>query len=255
MAVRKSATPIVYTPHCYSFERLDVAWPIRQSFRAVEWLLSFNTTCYASCSPREGQLSRWPISRPRVAVVPNVGPAGLTHHSDAHAGDTILIAGNGRLGDQKDHNFFAEAVASVTAQRPDVRAVWIGGGDSAHVAHLRTRGIEVTGWVSRSEALAVLASCDVYLHTALWEGFPISILEASAAGLPVIARNRPYLSGMDMPIVIDHPHQLCDVLLGMFGERALNTAVMETKAALSNNSDEKQRVSLRTLYAPYVGVA
>ncbi|WP_264014095.1 glycosyltransferase [[Mycobacterium] manitobense] len=255
MSVRKSATPIVYTPHCYSFERLDVAWPIRQCFRAVEWLLSFNTTCYASCSPREGQLSRWPISRPRVAVVPNVGQARLARQMDTHAHDTIRIAGNGRLGNQKDHTFFADAVASVTAQRPDVRAVWIGGGESAHVAQLRARGIEVTGWVSRSEALAVLASCDVYLHTALWEGFPISILEASAAGLPVIARNRPYLSGMDMPVVIDHPHQLCEALLGMCGERPRRIAVMETKAALSDNSDEMQQLSLRTLYAPYIGAS
>ena len=254
VALRRSVTPIVYTPHCYSFERLDVSWPVRQSFRAVEWLLSFNTTCFASCSPREAELSRWPVSRPRVAVVPNVPPAGLAHRPARTSGATVRIAGNGRLGKQKDPVFFAEAVAAVAEQHPDVEAVWIGGGDAELVDFLTSRGIEVTGWLPRMEALRRLASCDVYLHTALWEGFPISILEANAVGLPVIARNRPYLSGFDMPIVIDSPQQLRDALPKLAAPPARKRACGDTKAALSRNSDENQRVSLAALYAPHAGV-
>jgi hypothetical protein len=72
LAVRKSAFPIVYSPHCYAFERLDVSWQLRQLFRAGEWLLSFNTTCYATCSVHEADLSRWPLSQPAIVVVPNV---------------------------------------------------------------------------------------------------------------------------------------------------------------------------------------
>ena len=156
LAARRSAAPIVYTPHCYAFERLDVSWPIRQSFRAVEWLLSFNTTCYASCSPREAELSRWPLSRPRIAVVPNVPPAELTvpRQADTSARTGLRVAGNGRLGEQKDPVFFADAVASAAEERPDVRGVWIGGGDPALVDYLQARGIEVTGWLARRDALA-----------------------------------------------------------------------------------------------------
>jgi hypothetical protein len=72
LGIRRSGHPIVYSPHCYAFERLDVSWPVRQLFRAVEWMLSFNTTGYATCSFREAELSHWPLSRPNVVVVPNV---------------------------------------------------------------------------------------------------------------------------------------------------------------------------------------
>ena len=248
LALRGSVTPIIYTPHCYAFERLDISWPVRQSFRAVEWLLSFNTTCFAPCSPREEELSRWPISRPRVAVVPSVPPAGLVDQRARSSGLTVRIAGNGRVGKQKDPVFFAEAVMAAAKDLPDIKAVWIGGGDAELVDYLTSRGIEVTGWLPRREALGMLSTCDVYLHTALWEGFPISILEANAAGLPVIARNRPYLSGFDMPTVIDSPHQLRDALAKATGRSG------DTREALSRNSDEYQRISLAALYAPYAGV-
>jgi glycosyltransferase involved in cell wall biosynthesis len=257
LAVRKSpALSIVYSPHCYAFERLDVAWQLRQLFRSVEWLLSFNTTCYATCSPHEADLSRWPVSRPRTVLVPNVPPAGLrVPHQTAIARRTRLrIAGNGRLGKQKDPIFFADAFTSAARVEPDIQALWIGDGDPRMVDYLRARGVQVTGWLPRSAALDVLATCDVYLHTALWEGFPISILEASAAGLPVVARNRPYLQGLDMPIVIDQPEQMAEVLPALVSDQSRTAVSRKTQEALAANSDALQQAALRRLYGPDTGL-
>jgi glycosyltransferase involved in cell wall biosynthesis len=99
----------------------------------------------------------------------------------------------------------------------------------------------------------LLSSCDVYLHSALWEGFPISILEASAAGLPVVARNRPYLRGFDMPIVIDRPEEFGTALSGLRDHSAREAASRRTREALAGNSDVLQRVALKELYGPYEG--
>ena len=41
----------------------------------------------------------------------------------------------------------------------------------------------------RADVINELAQADLYLSTALWEGMPVSIIEACAAGVPVIARN------------------------------------------------------------------
>ncbi len=45
--------------------------------------------------------------------------------------------------------------------------------------------VEMPGWVR--DVPALLASADVFLLTSHWEGFPLAVLEAMAAGLPVVA--------------------------------------------------------------------
>ena len=49
-------------------------------------------------------------------------------------------------------------------------------------------GVEVTGWLEQDVAVKEIADCDVYLHTAAWEGYPMTILEAFELGMPVVAR-------------------------------------------------------------------
>lgn len=252
-AVRKSkGLPVVYTPHCYSFERADVSWPIRTAFLAMEWLLSFNTTAYAACSPREAELSRWPSS-PRVVSVPNVTPPGLPAHQSTSASRPLRIIGNGRLGPQKDPQFFADAFGAAAAANPGIEALWVGGGDARLEDVLHSSGVETTGWLPRHEALKAMASGDLYLHTAVWEGFPISIMEAVGMGLPVVSRQRPYLHGFDMPAVIDSPDEFACVVKQLSQEDELASLRQKTVAALAGNTDVDQRAALRDVYEPLVG--
>jgi glycosyltransferase involved in cell wall biosynthesis len=61
---------------------------------------------------------------------------------------------------------------------------------------LKAVGVEVTGWkTTREEVFGALATGHVFLHTAAWEGRGLSILEAEAIGLPVVARRVPALMG------------------------------------------------------------
>jgi glycosyltransferase involved in cell wall biosynthesis len=263
-AVRTSnRLPLVYTPHCYAFERLDLSWPARQVFRALEWILSFNTSAYGACSPREAQLSRWPGRAARVQSVPNVTPPGLSGsdlfpslRSPGACVDSdrpLRVVGNGRLGPQKDPAFFAEAFAAAAAENPDIEALWVGGGDEHYENTLRACGVEVTGWLPRTEALAAMASADLYLHTASWEGFPISIMEASGMGLPVVSRRRPYLLGVDLPVMIDEPTDFASAVAQLREGDALDKLRRRTQEALAENTDRDQQVALRELYGPLIG--
>lgn len=253
-AVRRTRRrPLVYTPHCYSFERLDVSWAVRQSFRMLEWLLSFNTSAYAACSPREAELSRWPLSSPRVVTVPNVQPPGLPRAGRPATDPTLRIVGNGRLGPQKDPRFFAEAFRAAAEVHGGLEAVWIGGGSDDDIDVLRAHGVDVTGWLPRGEALDVMAGCDLYLHTASWEGFPISIMEAAGMGLPVVARRRGYLHGVELPVLLDRPEDLVTAITALRRVGGLATLRQQTAMALAGNCDIQQRKALRALYEPLAG--
>jgi glycosyltransferase involved in cell wall biosynthesis len=187
LAIRRGRHHIVYTPHCYGFERRDVVWPIRATFWAAEALLALNTSVFAACSPREQALSRWPASRARRLLVPNIAPVrGGT--AERRPSRPPLVAGGGRISPQKDPVFFAAAVRALRREQPELRAVWLGDGEGTRRRVLEDAGVEVSGWLPRSLVLKSLAEADLYLHTALWEGFPLMVAEATALGVPTLVR-------------------------------------------------------------------
>ncbi|MGK9148835.1 glycosyltransferase family 4 protein [Plantibacter flavus] len=192
VALRNSPrTRIVYTPHCYAFERTDVPAIGRGVFRAIEWLLSFNVGTIAACSEGEAAAARrrGPLS-PRVVYVPNV----LSHAPDrarrrSAADDAPLrITSLGRLAPQKDPARFAAAASAIRERGVDVAPVWMGDGRAADVTLLEGHGVEVTGWIPHPEVAERLSESDVYLHTAAWEGFPLAVLEAVQSGVPTLVR-------------------------------------------------------------------
>ena len=71
----------------------------------------------------------------------------------------------------------------------DWQLVWVGDGPATAAESLRAAGVTVTGWLNRDEVLVQLAQADVFLSTSLWEGMPVALIEAMAAGLcPVVSR-------------------------------------------------------------------
>jgi glycosyltransferase involved in cell wall biosynthesis len=60
--------------------------------------------------------------------------------------------------------------------------IWIGDGDDYYKRTLEESGVYVTGWISKTEVLSHLLDADIYLSTSKWEGMPISVMEALAAG-------------------------------------------------------------------------
>lgn len=97
----------------------------------------------------------------------------------------------GRLDERKGHRYFLEAVAGLTGQEPALRGLVVGEGreraniEARHVALGLGERVRVLGyWPSLNEALAAI---DVFVLPSLMEGHPLAILEAMAAGKPVVA--------------------------------------------------------------------
>jgi glycosyltransferase involved in cell wall biosynthesis len=187
LAISRRQYHIVYTPHCYAFERRDVHPLVRAVFWGAEAVLALNTSVFAACSARELVLSRWPTSRAPACLVPNVVPE--RRPAGRHRpGSPPTVAGGGRISAQKDPAFFAAAVAQMRRVVPDLRAVWLGDGDADGRYALEGQGIEVSGWLPRAAVLEELGRADLYLHSARWDGFPLMVVEAVALGVPTFVR-------------------------------------------------------------------
>ena len=99
--------------------------------------------------------------------------------------------------------FFVQAVEAIRAAGHRVAPLWIGGGDADVEQLLREHGVEVTGWVGHHEVREHLQRADVYLHTARWEGFPITVLEAALSDIPVVVRRIRVFDDAGLPVDVD----------------------------------------------------
>ncbi|MCU1473167.1 MAG: gtf1 [Amnibacterium sp.] len=244
LAIRATArTRIVYSPHCFAFVRRDLPPLTRIAIAATEYALAANTTAIAACSRSERTLaSRMPGGR-RARFVPNtpraVAPAGAPAHAAA-------VVSTGRLGPQKDPAAFADVVTAVRAAGPDVTAEWIGDGDPALRGLLERRGVSVSGWIPTTDVAERLAAASVYVHTAAWEGFPLAVLEAVAAGVPVVARGIPAFQGMPGEWLFDEPGAAADLIRAALQRPAENVGAW--RKALAGDTAEAQRAALLRLY-------
>jgi len=96
----------------------------------------------------------------------------------------------GRLVPIKDVDTFVEAATLVAAAIPDVRFAIVGDGEER--ARLEPRAVAALGdrirffgW--RKDTAAVLGDLSVSVNTSLNEGTPVALIEALAAGRPVVA--------------------------------------------------------------------
>jgi glycosyltransferase involved in cell wall biosynthesis len=150
---------------------------------------------------RQALIDHEGIPAPRVRVIYNgIDTAGLANgHHDRAAVRRELGAGPGdfvillvaRLDYLKDHATAVRTVARVARQRPDVRLVLVGEGpERAKIEELVGRhqlAANVRFLGLRKDVGRLLKGADLFLLTSVSEGIPLTVIEAMAAGLPVVA--------------------------------------------------------------------
>ncbi|MEJ2356275.1 MAG: glycosyltransferase [candidate division WOR-3 bacterium] len=89
---------------------------------------------------------------------------------------------------QKNPLMWAKTAIEVTSEFDNVKFFYIGDGPlRKQVEYLlgENKSIKIMGW--RRDIFKLLSEMDVFFLPSRWEGLPISVLEAMACGLPVIA--------------------------------------------------------------------
>jgi glycosyltransferase involved in cell wall biosynthesis len=182
----RGLAPTVYTPHGYSFTMNASPWQ-RSVFRTLERRVARRVGMIGAVSDAEAHLAREVVSAPRVKVVPNGIPELDPDRAPGTSHEQVAgVVAMGRTVAQRRPAEAAEILANVSQLAP---VAWLGGspGHSPGEQALRDAGVAVTGWLARDDALDRLATATVYLHWTAWDGMPLSILEAMARDVVVIA--------------------------------------------------------------------
>lgn len=249
-AISRHRTPVVYSPHCFSFERGDISATTRVAFHIIERVLAPNTSAFAACSERELALARGLGRRPAQLIV-NVARIANSDAAPAvtrQEGDPLTISMTGRLAPQKGIATFARLAREMTERGVDVRMVWVGGGETALAGPLHDSGVEVTGWLDPHDVKERLRVSGLYVHTAEWEGFPVGLLEAVALGVPSLVLARPYAEGLPKEMTAPETRLADRVALLADDITARRQLAAVNAAALADHTDQAQSQQLTSLY-------
>jgi len=165
---------LFYTPHGYSFLMQNHSSTKRMIYKAVETISAKRNCMTISCSEGEYQESL-KLTKRATYVNNGININELQRMIDSVeeiADHLFTVFTLGRVCYQKNPELFNKIALAL----PDVRFVWIGDGELRD--ELTAPNIEITGWLERKTALQYSMSGNVFLLTSLWEGLPISLLEA-----------------------------------------------------------------------------
>ena len=188
--------------HTFHGIHADKYGPVgRAAYVALERCLSALSYAVVNVSARQAQtgdaLRLWP--RGRAMLIVNGIDAEQTRalartgqRTDFGVGPRgQVIAYIARLDAVKAVEVFLDASARLLERHPDLRAVLIGGGPEERRLRDRVaragaeRAMVFAG--EMPDAARVFAIADVYVSTSRGEGLPLSLLEAMACGVPVVA--------------------------------------------------------------------
>jgi len=189
---------LVYTVHdsFYDYRPRDQAM-------MVVPLAVFDRVVFCSRSAFESlpRALRWLVRR-RWRIVQNGADIDRVDRVIASAPRTradgrFTVLSVGRLEAVKDPRTLLEAFSRTLGPDPDGRLVVIGAGKLEGTMRLRADHLGVrdhvdfTGLIPRDDVFVSYAEADVFVSTSRGEGLPVAVLEAMAAGCPVILSDIP----------------------------------------------------------------
>jgi glycosyltransferase involved in cell wall biosynthesis len=105
--------------------------------------------------------------------------------------EAVVVGAVSRLSLQKGHRHLLDAGARVLAQRPETVFLIVGDGDQAEALKRQAQELGIAPRVvfagHRADVPAVLGAIDVLCFSSLYEGTPLALFEAMAAGKAIVS--------------------------------------------------------------------
>jgi glycosyltransferase involved in cell wall biosynthesis len=179
--------PVFYSPHGLAFLNRQY-WLPSVCYASLERIAARTRCTLVGCSRSEAALLTR-LARGRPARLLENAVDDEFFDIVRHESKPPLVLSIGRICRQKAPERFAELAARFQMADVPARFVWVGAGDAAGETCLRAAGVQITGWISREEVRQWLSQASVYVQTSRWEGMPLSVLQALAAGVPCVVND------------------------------------------------------------------
>lgn len=171
-----------YTPHSYSFLMEDVSNRKKKIYYIFEKLAGRSNCTTIACGKGEYE-ETLKVARKAVCINNGIDLNSIAEDIKAAAYKYPIIESDadekkftvvtlGRICEQKNPKLFNE----VAKELPEISFIWIGDGELRN--ELTSENIVVTGWLEREDAILEAMKGNAFMLTSLWEGLPISLLEA-----------------------------------------------------------------------------
>ena len=246
---------VVYSPHCFAFERRDVGPALGRLVTGAERRLARHTDLVVAVSPHEVDLAA-DLGHAAVSYVPNRPLVGIGPVAEHRGSEPWRIATVGRITAQKDWRYYLHVKRYAEEQLGlDARWEWLGAGDPAGERQLRAAGVEVSGWLPRAELVSRLGTAQTYLHTAAWEGAPVSVLEAAALGLPLAVRAIGATTSTRVPGTAADVPGLARLLVDLRAPERWESASAQASSWAARHSAALQGDLLSAAYRDVLGLA
>ncbi len=153
--------------------------------------------------------------------------------------DQLLVGTVARFSFQKGHEFTIEAIPSILRSCPQSRFLLVGDGPEREKIQHRIQELNLSSFVTitgeRQDIPDLLSALDLFLLTSIFEGLPLSVLEAMAVGTPVIAT-----------AVNGTPEAVADELTGVLIPPQDSQAVAQAVIALLKDPEKRKALSQKS---------
>jgi 1,2-diacylglycerol 3-alpha-glucosyltransferase len=200
--------PIVFTNHTrydlYARSYLPAVPPMLTQLMLESYMPAFTALCDLVIAPSSGirGVLRELGVKKEIRLIPNGIDLGRIRHPAAEVTraelgideNAAVLMYCGRLGPEKNVDFLLEAFQGVSEAMPDGHLVLVGGGPAAPRLREQAstyRHVKFVGQVPYEAVAGYLAIADVFVTASVTEVHPLSVIEAMASGLPVVAIRSP----------------------------------------------------------------
>lgn len=193
----KSRAPLVTTLHLGSLS--DLPMSMRLPSMAYErtlgrYVVNHSERLIAVSKAVAKYAPHYGASAKKLTVVPNAVDTSLFYPEDEHEprwDGRLRVGFVGRLIANKGPQYLLEAAPALLTTHPRAEIVLAGDGPMRPALEARARSLgiqdKVTFLGNRTDVADVLRGCDIFVRPSLMEGMPLTVLEAMACGVPVVA--------------------------------------------------------------------
>ena len=240
-----------YLKHIYA----DYGWAKKLSSKYVA---AFYNRCDLVVSPTmtlADTLESYGVSRPMVVVPNSIDTDFFKPAADKNEKEELkkqlgfsknVLVYMGRVSYEKSIDVVIRAMSVIAGKSTDSTLVIIGGGPERENLEILAKRIGVEknvrfmGFLYGRELAAALRASDVFVTASKSENFPLSVIEAMASGLPIVA-----VSALGLPEIVedgrsgflvspDRPEEIADRVLKLFNNETLLEKYSSASRELSN---------------------